>query len=149
MKIQIRENDSAALWVTYHNMLTLFKDFIRAERLHDYNMRLSALALMLPYFVAAGRGQYGREQYGRGQYAKALRLYLGQYAKALRLYLEQHAIFEVKYGALLKTFKVTGPGVWTDLSIEHSLMRAAKFSSGLTSWTGFLVVPVTMDNTFL
>ena len=42
---------------------------------------------MLPYFAATGRGQY---------------------AKALRLYLEQDAILEVKYGAFLKTFKVTG-----------------------------------------
>ena len=53
-------------------------------------------------------------------------------------------VFEVKYGALLKTFKVTGlhtvcysyhewAGVWTDLSKEQSLMRAAKSSGGLTS----------------
>ena len=47
---------TAALWVTYHNMITLVKDFIRAERLHAYNMHLSAVALMLPYFAAAGRG---------------------------------------------------------------------------------------------
>ena len=40
---------TAALWVSYHNMVTLVKDFIRAERLHDYNMHLSAIALMLPF----------------------------------------------------------------------------------------------------
>ena len=39
---------------------------LRAEILHDYNMNLSAVALMLPYFAATGKGQY----------AKALRLYL-------------------------------------------------------------------------
>ena len=98
---------TSAQWVTYHNMITLVKDFIRAERLHDYNMRLSALALMLPYVAASGRGKY---------------------ANTLRLHLEQIAIFEVKYGVLLKTFKVIGlhtvchndhewSGVWTNLSI--------------------------------
>ena len=68
---------TSALWVTYHNMVTLVKHFIRSERMHDYNMHLSAVALTLPYFATSGRGQY---------------------VKALRLYLEQDAIFEVKYG---------------------------------------------------
>ena len=77
---------------------------------------------MLPIFAAAGRGQY---------------------AKALRLYLELMLVYNVKYGSLIKTFKVIGlhtvrytdhewSGVWTDLSIEQRLMKAAKSSGGLT-----------------
>ena len=42
---------------------------------------------MLPIFAAAGRGQY---------------------AKALRLYLELMLVYNVKYGSLIKTFKVIG-----------------------------------------
>lgn len=68
---------------------------------------------MLPIFAAAGRGQY---------------------AKALRLYLELMLVYNVKYGSLIKTFKVIGlhtvrytdhewSGVWTDLSIEQRLMK--------------------------
>ena len=49
---------TAALWVTYQNMITLVKDFIRAEGLYDYNIDLLAVALMMPYFAATGRGQY-------------------------------------------------------------------------------------------
>ena len=77
---------------------------------------------MLPIFAAAGRGQY---------------------AKALRLYLELMLVYNVKYGSLIKTFKVIGlhtvrytdhewSGVWTDFSIEQRLMKAAKSSGGLT-----------------
>ena len=30
-----------ALWLTYHKLITLVKDFIRAERLHDFNLHLA------------------------------------------------------------------------------------------------------------
>ena len=71
---------------------------------------------MLSIFVGAGRGQY---------------------SKALRLYLEQMTVHKIQYGSLVKTFKVVGlytvqytdhewSGVWTDLSIEQRLMKAAK-----------------------
>ena len=54
------------LWVQYHNMVQLIKDFIRAERLSDWQLHLSVVCRMLPYFAAAGHGQY----------AKGARLYL-------------------------------------------------------------------------
>ena len=80
------------------------------------------ISKMLPYFAAAGRGQY---------------------AKALRLYLEHMKMYDLQYGALIKTFKVAGlhtvsytdhewSGIWTDLSIEQQLMRAVKSSCGVT-----------------
>ena len=52
---------TAALWVTYHNMITLVKDFIRAEIYKFISSSFDAA-----YFAATGREQY----------AKALRLYL-------------------------------------------------------------------------
>ena len=55
--------------------------------MHDFEMNLSTTARMLSFFIAAGRGQY---------------------AKALRLYLEQMVVYDVQYGALIKTFKVAG-----------------------------------------
>ena len=77
----------SALWATYHGFICLIKDFIRAERLHDFDLHLAIVAKMSPIFVAAGRGQY---------------------SKALRLYLEQMTVQESQYGALAKTFKVVG-----------------------------------------
>ena len=55
--------------------------------MHNFEMHLSVISKMLPYFGAAGRGQY---------------------AKALRLYLEQMKLYDLQYGALIKTFKVAG-----------------------------------------
>ena len=113
---------TAALWTTYHGFICLIKDFIRAERLHDFELHLAIVAKMLPIFAAAGRGQY---------------------SKALRLYLEQITVLEIQYGALVKTFKVVSlhtvrynehewSGVWTDPSIEQRLMKAAKSSGGFS-----------------
>ena len=78
--------------------ICLTKDFIRAERQHDFHLHLAIVAKMSPIFVAAGRGQY---------------------SKALRLYLEQMTVQESQYGALVKTFKVVGLHTWTDLLIEE------------------------------
>ena len=47
-----------ALWATYHGFICLINDFIRAERLHDFDLHLEIVAKMLPIFVAAGQGQY-------------------------------------------------------------------------------------------
>ena len=123
-KFEILSSNSrtAALWTTYYGFIYLIKYFIRAERLHDFELHLAIVAKMLPIFAAAGRGQY---------------------SKALRLYLEQIHVLEIQYGALGKTFKVVGlhtvrynehewSGVWTDLSIEQRLMKAAKSSGGLS-----------------
>ena len=131
---------TAALWGKYHELVALVKDFIRAERMHNFELHLSTTSKMLPYYAAAGRGQY---------------------AKGLRLYLEQMKTYDLEYGALIKTFKVLGlhtvrytdhewSGIWTDLAIEQQLMRAVKSSGGLTGgrlrnqesahmlWTGTL-----------
>ena len=77
----------SALWATYHGFICLVKYFIRAKRLHDFDLHLAIVAKRLPIFVAAGRGQY---------------------SNALRLYLEQMTVQEIQYGALVKTFTVVG-----------------------------------------
>ena len=120
-KVLTSNSRTAALWSTYHKIISLVKDFIRSERLHDFDLHLATVANMLPIFAAAGRGQY---------------------AKGLRLYLELMASHEVQYPAVMKTFKVVGlhtvrytdhewSGVWTDLSIEQRFMKASKMPGGL------------------
>ena len=48
------------LWVTYHNLVTKIKTFIRAERLHNWDLHLATVTDMLPFFTAAGHGQYAK-----------------------------------------------------------------------------------------
>ena len=97
------------------------KTFIRAERLHDWDLHLPTVVDTLPIFAAAGHGQY----------AKGGRLYLEM--------MDRHALLNKP---LIDIFKFHGLhtvrysehqwcGVWTDLSIEQKLMRAVKSSGGL------------------
>ena len=37
---------TAALWTTYHGFICLIKDFIRAERLHDFELHFAIVAKM-------------------------------------------------------------------------------------------------------
>lgn len=76
---------TAALWIQYHHLVQLVKDFIRAERLSDFKLHLSVVCEMLPTFAAAGHSQY---------------------AKGARLYLELMDKYLVKGSDLEKIFTV-------------------------------------------
>ena len=41
-------------------MVTVVKDFIRADRLTDFKLHLKSVATMLPSFAASGHGQYSK-----------------------------------------------------------------------------------------
>ena len=57
---------TATLWLQYHDQVQLVKDYIRAERLSEFDNHLASVCEMLPTFAAAGHSQY----------AKGARLYL-------------------------------------------------------------------------
>ena len=57
---------TATLWLQYHDQVQLVKDYIRAERLSEFDNHLASVCEMLPTFAAAGHSQY----------AKRARLYL-------------------------------------------------------------------------
>ena len=68
-------------------MVSTIKSFIRAERLHDWNLHLAVTTDMLWTFAAAGHGQY---------------------AKGARLYLELMEIHTVRNKSVFDMFKVEG-----------------------------------------
>ena len=113
---------TAALWVQYHHLVQLVKDYIRAERLSDFKLHLSVVCEMLSIFASAGHSQY---------------------AKGARLYLELMDKYLVKGSDLEKMFTVNSlhtvrysmfiwAAIWTDLCIEQTLMRQIKSRGGLT-----------------
>jgi len=51
---------TAKLWVFYHQLVRRVQEFILAERLHDWQGHLNAVAKMLGIFAAAGHGQYAK-----------------------------------------------------------------------------------------
>ena len=54
------ENPTFALWSTYIDVVQLLLLFIRATRTSDWNLHLSALRSMLPWFFATDRVNYSR-----------------------------------------------------------------------------------------
>lgn len=51
---------TAKLWVLYHNMACLIRQFIYAERLHQWDDHQESVYLKLPYFAPSGHGNYAK-----------------------------------------------------------------------------------------
>lgn len=51
---------TAKLWVQYFRMVTLAKQFIAAERMGNWNLRLDTVQKMIPYFYASDHFLYAK-----------------------------------------------------------------------------------------
>ncbi|KYM96907.1 hypothetical protein ALC62_12417 [Cyphomyrmex costatus] len=51
---------TARLWVQYYEMITLMKNFIQAERSGDWELHLTTIQKMIPYFHASGHFLYAK-----------------------------------------------------------------------------------------
>ena len=112
---------TARLWVQFHKMVTIVKNFIRAEREHDWELHIATVSAMLTYFAACGHGHY----------AKASRIYL-QTMVDLR---DDHPhIWSccIRGAHTIRYSEKNWCAVWSDLAIEQTLMRAAKSQGGLS-----------------
>lgn len=57
---QAEKNPTFALWLSYIEMVQALLLFIRATRENDWDLHLSAVRSMLPWFFAADRVHYAR-----------------------------------------------------------------------------------------
>ena len=73
---------TAALWSIYHGFICLIKNFIRAERLHDFELHRAVA------YLCSSRSR--------------------SVLQSSTAYLEQITELEIQYGALVKTFKIVG-----------------------------------------
>ena len=91
LKMKFEEMSSngrtSTLWANYHKIVSIIRSYIRAERLHKWDLHLAAVEEMLEVFAAAGHGQY---------------------AKAGRLYLEMMSINAFQNKSLFELFNVDG-----------------------------------------
>lgn len=51
---------TAKLWVQYFRMVSIAKEFIRSERMGDWQAHLNSIKNMLPYFHALGHFLYAK-----------------------------------------------------------------------------------------
>ncbi|CAG9817879.1 unnamed protein product [Phaedon cochleariae] len=119
---------TAKLWTQYFYMVTIMKQFIEAERMGNWLLHLDTIKKMLPYFHSAGHFQY---------------------AKSAHLYLQEMLTLEEQMDPTeFKKFTTEGfftirrsdkfwCGVWSDMTIEQTLMKTMKVKGGLTHGRGF------------
>ena len=55
---ELMDNRTAKLWMIYMQLNDIIKEFIRADRLGMWDLYLSTLQKMLPFFAASGHNNY-------------------------------------------------------------------------------------------
>ncbi|KYN10940.1 hypothetical protein ALC57_16910 [Trachymyrmex cornetzi] len=127
LKLVQKRGPTAKLWIQYWEMISLVKDFIRAERASNWELHLKCVEKMLPYFHASGHFLY----------AKSAHLYLQDMRKLKDTINDDYEYmqFTEEFFTIRRTHKFWS-GVWTDMTIEQVLMRSMKTQGGLTHGRG-------------
>uniref|UniRef100_K1QT07 Cadherin domain-containing protein n=1 Tax=Magallana gigas TaxID=29159 RepID=K1QT07_MAGGI len=60
---EIKQSRTAKLWLFFGEMVAILKRFLLAERTGDWQLDLSTLQEMLPYYAAAGHNLYAKSVY--------------------------------------------------------------------------------------
>lgn len=108
---------TAALWIQYFNMITLMKQFIHAERSGDWNGHLRCIQQMIPFFHASGHFLY----------AKSCHLYLQDMFKLQSsMRRDEFEKFTNEGCFTMRRTDKFWTGVWSDMTIEQTLMRSMK-----------------------
>ena len=121
-----KNSRTAKLWLLYMHYVDIVKMFIRAERTGNWFEHLAATEKMLNLYAATGHMNY---------------------AKCARLYLQEMLDLKDNYPWLFDQFANKGyhcvrrtdkywSGLWTDLTIEQTMMRSIKNRGGLTRGRG-------------
>lgn len=116
---------TAKLWLQYIDMVAILCRFIKAERTGNWNLHLSAVQEMLPYFAASGHNAYTKSAY----------MYLQTMQSLEEDYPGVHHLFQSGYHVVRRNERYWG-GLSTDLVIEQALMRSVKSQGGLTRGRG-------------
>lgn len=115
------------LWLQYIDQVKLVMHLIRAERTGDWQLHISTVKKMLPYFHAAGHILY----------AKSAHLYCQQMSELeSRLSPEEFKQFTIDGYFTIRRADRFWSGTSTDMIIEQCLMRSLKSSGGLTHGRG-------------
>lgn len=118
---------TARLWLQYFEQVSLVLQFIRAERTGNWNLHISTVIKMLPYFHAAGHLLY----------AKSAHLYAQQMTDLEHRMSEQEYVKFTTHGYFtIRRSNRFWSGIYTDMCIEQLLMRSLKSIGGLTHGRG-------------
>lgn len=125
IKEQLVNHRTAKLWIQYMDMVDLLRDFIRSERTGNWKLHLATVRKMIPYFAAAGHNNY----------TKSAQLYLQQMERLERDHPDVYEHFMSGHHVVRRSDRFWA-GLSCDLTIEQTLMRAAKSRGGFTRGGG-------------
>lgn len=115
-------NNTAKLWIQYLKQVEILQDFLRSERTGNWDLHISSMKNMLPYFHAAGHLHY----------AKCTRFYIQQLEElAEKMDQTEFENFTKNGFFTIRRTEDCGSGVGGDLAIEQGLMRLMKVSGGM------------------
>ena len=120
-----KKSRTAKSWFKYIDYVKIAKDFIAAERISNWELHLESFSKMLNIFAATGHGNY----------AKCGRVYLQEMRSLPQNHPELYGEFKKGRNSVRRTEK-RWAGLWTDLTIEQTLMLDVKSVGGLTGGRG-------------
>lgn len=117
-----KQNPTSQFWIQYCKIVFLLFDFIFAERTGDWDLHLRTVEKMIPLFHVSGHFAY----------AKSAQIYLDDMKKLEEeMDVEEFEKFTKKgFWTSRRSFKFFA-GIFTDQTIEQTLMRLLKFQGGL------------------
>lgn len=124
----LQKGKTAQLWLQYFDLVTVALHFIEAERMGNWKLHLDCVRTMLPIFYATGHIQY----------AKSCQLYL-QDMDSLHLKMphSEYQKFTADGYFTIRRSEKYWSGVWSDMTIEQTLMKNMKSIGGITHGRGF------------
>lgn len=120
-----QEGRTAKLWFIYLQMLDILRRFIKAERTGNWQLHLSSVSEMLPFFAASGHNHY----------TKSVMIYLKMMQSLSKDSPGVHQQFCRGLHVVRRSERYWA-GLSTDLIIEQVLMRSVKTTGGLTRGRG-------------
>lgn len=118
---------TSRLWLQYFHCITLVMQFIEAERLGNWELHLKCVRDMLPIFHAAGHLAY----------AKSAQIYLQDMVDLVNIMDPQEYDKFTKQGYFtIRRSDKKWAGIWTDMTVEQTLMRIMNIFGDLTHGCG-------------
>ena len=118
---------TAKLWVQYYRLVQIMKHFIVAERMGDWERHLHCVRQMLPIFHATGHFSY----------AKCAHVYLSDMLQLpSRMNAAEFDKFVKEGYFTIRRSSKFWSGLWSNLTIEQTLMNLMNQSGGMTTGRG-------------
>ncbi|CAC5425517.1 unnamed protein product [Mytilus coruscus] len=124
-KEKLCQSRTSSLWLNFCRMTNILSKFLIAERTGNWDLHLSSIQEMLPFFVAAGHNLYAKSAY----------VYLSMMQRLEIDHPEVYRHFKAGHHILRRTDRFWSV-LSADLTIEQILMRSVKSSGGLTRGRG-------------